>query len=263
MKKELPFIGLVLVVHLALGYLYQLSNGIICFTELSFLAIGGILFWTALYRPLKKMTLKLVGSEALTNKKLIGLSGVGLLTSVLNLFFCQLFLVAGFSFLFNCESPSFNTLTASLTNNVAGNLLCYMALIATFVRDRERLPVPTAANDLPPETSRFVLLQHQNIFVRVPLKTISHINVSHNAITIHTKERRYVKYQSLKAFQEELNCVHFQRVHRSTVVNMDHVLEVQPNANGDGTLLLKNGAIIRFSRAYKASMLAQLHRPNH
>lgn len=258
MKKELPLIGLVLVVHLALGYLYQVSNGVICFTELSFLAVGGILFWAALYQPLKKLTLKLVGSGALTNKKLLGLSGVGLLTSVLNLFFCQLFLVAGFSFLFNCESPSFNTLTASLTNNVAGNLLCYMALIATFFKDRERLPADLATTDFPLLAPKYTLLQHQNASVRVQLQDISHVTVSHNAITIHTAERRYVKYQSLKAFQEDLNCARFQRVHRSTVVNMDHVIEMQPNANGDGTLLLKNGTTIRFSRAYKASMLACL-----
>ncbi len=200
----------------------------------------------------------MVGSGTLSSKSLLGLSGIGLLTSVLNLFFCQLFLVTTFSFLFNCESPSFNTLTASLTNNVAGNLLCYMALITTFVKDRERLPAEREARDIPLEVPRYILLQHQNASVRVQVKEISHITVSHNAITIHTSERRYVKYQSLKAFEAALNCKCFQRVHRSTVVNMEHVVQVRPNGNGDGTLLLQNGESIRFSRAYKAPMLAHL-----
>lgn len=257
MKKELLLIGLVLAIHLSLGYLYQLSNGIICFTELSFLAVGGIVFWGTLYQPLKRVTQNMV-STSLSNKSLLGLSGIGLLTSVLNLFFCQLFLIACFGFLFNCESPSFNTLTASLTNNVAGNLLCYVALIATFVKDRERPPFEGGLHEEPVLAPKYILLQHQNASVRVRVDSISHATVSHNAITIHTKERRYVKYQSLKAFQAELNCTHFLRVHRSTLVNMNHVLELQPNANGDGNLLLNNGEHIRFSRAYKATMLAHL-----
>lgn len=261
MKKEWLLIGLVFAIHLTLGYTYQVSNGIICLTELSFLAAGGIVFWGALYQPLKRLTSKMISTGDLSNKSILGLSGVGLLTSVLNLFFCQLFLVACFGFLFNCESPSFNTLTASLTNNVAGNLLCYTALITTFVRNRERAPLEMTTQHFPSVEPRYVLLQHQNASVKVPVQKISHVTVSHNAITVHTNERRYVKYQSLKAFQKELQCVHFQRVHRSTLVNMDYVLEVHPNANGDGTLLLDNGENIRFSRAYKASMLAHFHHP--
>lgn len=258
MKKELLLFGLVLTINLTLGYLYQISNGIICFTELSFLAVGGILFWAALYRPLKRLTRKMVGTGSLSSKNLLGLSGIGLLTSVLNLFFCQIFLIAGFGFLFNCESPSFNTLTASLTNNVAGNLLCFVALIATFVKDKE-LPLSKPEREqVPAIVPKYILLQHQNASVRVWLDSISHATVSHNAITIHTKERRYVKYQSLKAFQQELSCTQFLRVHRSTLVNMDHVLEMHPNGNGDGTLLLKNQETIRFSRAYKAAMLKHL-----
>ena len=262
MKRELPLLLLILGVHLGLGYLYQLSNGIICFTELSFLAVGGILFWGALYQPLKRLTTKMIGKDALTNRSLLGLSGIGLLTSILNLFFCQLFLITCFGFLFNCESPSFNTLTASLTNNVAGNLLCYAALITTFVQNREWPPLEVASQDFAILESRYILLQLQNASVKVLLRDISHVTVSHNAITVHTKERRYVKYQSLKAFQEELKCSKFQRVHRSTLVNMAQVLEVRPNANGDGTLLLNNGEKIRFSRAYKASMLAHFQEPS-
>lgn len=259
MKKALPLIALVFVVHIGLGYLYQVSNGIICLTELSFLAIGGILFWLALYRPLKQFTAHLIGADRLNNGSLLRLGGIGLLTSVLNLFFCQLFLVTTFSFLFNCESPSFNTLTASLTNNVAGNLLCYVALIASFVKDRDHSkPVEKFMQELPLLPPAHIVLQHQNAAVKVELDNISHVEVSHNAITIHTPTRKYVRYQSLKAFHQELSDPCFQRVHRSTLVNMNFVVEVKPNSNGDGTLLLNNGALIRFSRAYKSSLMDHL-----
>ncbi|NET32297.1 MAG: LytTR family transcriptional regulator [Cyanothece sp. SIO1E1] len=133
-----------------------------------------------------------------------------------------------------------------------------MALVATFVKDRERHPSSPGEEPVPIITPKYTILQHQNASVRVGLDNISHAVVSHNAITIHTQERRYVKYQSLKAFQAELNCTQFLRIHRSTLVNMDHVLEIRPNANGDGTLLLKNEETLRFSRAYKAVMLKYL-----
>jgi DNA-binding LytR/AlgR family response regulator len=50
----------------------------------------------------------------------------------------------------------------------------------------------------------------------------------------------------------------FQRVHRSSIVNINYVTQVKSLLNGDYTILLKNGMEIRLSRTYREKLRAAL-----
>lgn len=254
MKKEVALILFILTLNIGLGYLFQLSNGITCLTELGFIGLGGLVFWWVLYRPLKRFTTQLLLKSGLQQKSVLTLGGIGVVASVLNLFFCQFFLMTSFALLFGCVSPSFNTLTASLTNNLAGNLLCYMALVGMIIHDT-RKPSSLKENQTHSPfvtTDRSILLSDHKALVKVPIREISHIQVSNNAITIFAAGKKFVKYQSLKSFQEALPASLFKRVHRSTVVNVEFIEKIIPNPNGDGRLLLRGGDELRYSRSYNA-----------
>jgi len=254
MKKEVTLILFILTLNIGFGYLFQLSNGITCLTELSFIGLGGLLFWLILYYPLKRFTTQLLLKSGLQKKNVLALGGIGILASVLNLFFCQFFLMTSFALLFGCVSPSFDTLTASLTNNMAGNLLCYIGLVGMIIHDN-RTPSSRKEQetDSPLDTTnRSILLSHHKALVKVSIREISHIEVSNNAITIFAGGKKFVKYQSLKSFQAVLPDSLFKRVHRSTVVNVAFIEKIIPNPNGDGRLLLRGGLELRYSRSYNA-----------
>lgn len=254
MKKEVTLIFFILSLNIGFGYLFQLSNGITCLTELGFIGIGGLLFWLVLYYPLKRFTTQLLLKSGLKKKSVLALGGIGVLASLLNLFFCQFFLMTSFALLFGCVSPSFDTLTASLTNNMAGNLLCYIALVGMIIHDN-RTPNSRKEKQIDSplgSTNRFILLSHHKALVSVSIREISHIQVSNNAITIFAAGKKFVKYQSLKSFQEALPASLFKRVHRSTVVNVEFIEKIIPNPNGDGRLLLRGGDELRYSRSYNA-----------
>lgn len=252
MKKEVALVFFILSLNIGLGYLFQLSNGITCLTELGFIGIGGLLFWLTLYYPLKRFTTQLLLKSGLRKKNILALGGIGVLASLLNLFFCQFFLMTSFALLFGCVSPSFDTLTASLTNNMAGNLLCYIGLVGMIIHDN-RTSSSRKEMDTPLDTTnRSILLSHHKALVKVSIREISHIQVSNNAITIFARDKKFVKYQSLKSFQEVLPNSLFKRVHRSTVVNVEFIEKIIPNPNGDGRLLLRDGVELRYSRSYNA-----------
>jgi len=261
MNKVLAIIVSILSLNLIFGYLYQISNEVTCLTELYFLGIGGLLFWSLTYRPLKRFTLKLIGQGAIQGNHVAALSGLGILVSVVNLFFCQYFIITSFSFLYGCISPSFNTLNASLTNNIAGNLLCYMTLIGFIIYENRPTSIPglNMAPDgdfrEPPKT--YLLIPHHKRTEKVNFEEISHITVQDSCITIHTSKRKYVKYQSLKSILLELPDAQFKRIHRSTVINLAHLESVQFNQNGDGKVLLNNGQTLRLSRSYKKEILTK------
>ncbi len=251
MKKVLVTVVLILVLNLALGYIFQLANEVTCLTELSFLGLGGLFFWLLSYRPIKKMAIDLMEKKGLNRGSFLIFGAIGLVVTALNLFFCQFFVITSFAVIYGCIPPSSETITATLTNNITGNLLCYAALIGLVLKEysstQQQVPHPILSS---PER-KFIQLSHRGSMVRIHLKEICYVQVANNCITIHTAQRAYVKYQSLTSFQRELPGHQFKRVHRSTLVNLDFIQRIETNQSGDGDIVLRDGTRVRFSRNYK------------
>jgi two-component system LytT family response regulator len=55
----------------------------------------------------------------------------------------------------------------------------------------------------------------------------------------------------MRSFAKRLDPARFIRVHRRTIVDIHRVREIQPLANGDSTLILQDGRMIRASRNYR------------
>ncbi len=51
----------------------------------------------------------------------------------------------------------------------------------------------------------------------------------------------------------------FQRVHRSTIVNLDQVRQVKPHTNGECFLVLGSGAEVKVSRSYRDVVARFVH----
>lgn len=56
---------------------------------------------------------------------------------------------------------------------------------------------------------------------------------------------------TMKELEKQLNPALFQRVHRSTIVNLRCVEKVISHINGEFNLLLSSGAQLKMSRSYK------------
>ncbi len=46
----------------------------------------------------------------------------------------------------------------------------------------------------------------------------------------------------------------FVRIHRSTIVQVERILRVDPSVNRDAVLTLRDGKILRLSRTYRARL---------
>ena len=51
----------------------------------------------------------------------------------------------------------------------------------------------------------------------------------------------------------------FQRVHRSTIVNLNQVRQVKPHTNGECFLVLDSGAQVKVSRSYRDVVARFVH----
>ena len=84
-------------------------------------------------------------------------------------------------------------------------------------------------------------------FVRVA--DIEWVEAADYNVRIHTSGRTYTTRETLSGLAEQLDPRRFVRVHRSTIVNIDQVREVQPYFHGAYILVLQDGTEIRLSRA--------------
>ena len=92
-----------------------------------------------------------------------------------------------------------------------------------------------------------VRTQDRAWFVRVA--DIEWVEAANYNVRIHTSERTYTTRETLSGIAEQLDPRRFVRVHRSTIVNIDRVREIQPYFHGAYILVLQDGTEIRLSRA--------------
>jgi two-component system LytT family response regulator len=89
-------------------------------------------------------------------------------------------------------------------------------------------------------------------FVRV--KDIDWIEAAGVYVTLHTSGKASLYRTSLTDLEQRLDPSRFLRIHRSVIVNINSVMQLEPLSHGEFELLLKDGSRSRVSRTYRHSM---------
>ena len=92
----------------------------------------------------------------------------------------------------------------------------------------------------------------------IPFAEIEWIEAEDYYVRIHAGGRRPLVRRTLQSMADTLDGSRFARVHRSAIVNLDRVREVQPVASGDQQIVLTSGATVRLSRNFREAFNAQL-----
>ncbi len=72
-----------------------------------------------------------------------------------------------------------------------------------------------------------------------------------NYVKLHLPGGAHLIRESISTLESQLDPRKFVRVHRSAIVNVDQVKEIQPWFSGDQVLLLRSGAKVKLSRTYR------------
>ncbi|GAB5523209.1 MAG: LytTR family DNA-binding domain-containing protein [Roseivirga sp.] len=89
-------------------------------------------------------------------------------------------------------------------------------------------------------------------FVRT--SDILYFKSSGNYTEIYTDNTKYLIRMSISQVQEEVSQETFTRIHRSCIVRNTEIKELQTYFNGEYIAVLRNGAELKVSRSYKASL---------
>lgn len=97
--------------------------------------------------------------------------------------------------------------------------------------------------------------------VFVPIEDVDWIEAADYCARIHARGKVHVIRETMQRLEEKLDPARFFRVHRSGIVNLDRVREMQPTPQGDHVLVLQDGSRVRLSRARKGALEERLGQP--
>lgn len=105
---------------------------------------------------------------------------------------------------------------------------------------------------------KIVVRKHDELRA-VPLSKIVWIEAANQYVNIHTSEGVFVMSESLGRFAERLRDPRFVRIHRSAIVNGQHVVRVTKNGNGTHTIETSDAAVLTLARARSGYLQKILH----
>ncbi len=85
----------------------------------------------------------------------------------------------------------------------------------------------------------------------VAVKDIDWIDAAGDYMCVHADGETHIMRTTMKELEAQLDPTRFQRVHRSTIVNLQRVEQITSHINGEFHLTLSSGASLKMSRSYK------------
>jgi len=106
---------------------------------------------------------------------------------------------------------------------------------------------------------KMINIKDRGKIFRVDVDSIESVEAAGDYMCIKTGDNTLILRETMKDLEKRLDPRRFQRVHRSTIVNLDQVREVKPHTNGECFLVLGSGAQVKVSRSYRDVVARFVH----
>ncbi|WFL78587.1 LytTR family DNA-binding domain-containing protein [Altererythrobacter arenosus] len=106
---------------------------------------------------------------------------------------------------------------------------------------------------------KLINIKDRGQIFRVEVESIEHIEAAGDYMCIYTGDNSLILRETMKDLERRLDPRNFQRVHRSTIVNLNQVRQVKPHTNGECFLVLESGAEVKVSRSYRDVVARFVH----
>ena len=105
---------------------------------------------------------------------------------------------------------------------------------------------------------RIVVKSGQKINV-FPVENIHYIESQDDYVMIYTNNGKFLKQKTMKFFETNLDQYQFIRIHRSYIVNVDQIVQLEPYEKDNYLCVLKSGAKLKVSQTGLKSLKSGLH----
>jgi two-component system, LytTR family, response regulator len=90
----------------------------------------------------------------------------------------------------------------------------------------------------------------------VPVEEVDWVDADGNYARLHVGQKSYLMRETMNRLQERLDPQQYLRIHRSTIVNVDRIQEIQPMFKGNYVVILRDGTRLTTTRGYRENLQA-------
>ncbi len=118
---------------------------------------------------------------------------------------------------------------------------------------------PEETGSLPAESGRDgylerLLVGENERSLLIATADVDWFEASRNVVILHAGTRRHTFRTTMENLAAALDPAHFARIHRSAIVNLDRIREVQSWFHGNWRVILKDGTSLMLSSRYRESL---------
>jgi two-component system LytT family response regulator len=117
------------------------------------------------------------------------------------------------------------------------------------------------ASNVADQSPNWLPIRNGRETVRVPVQTIEWVDAAGDYLCIHADGNTHILRATMREMENLLDPRLFQRVHRSTIVNLTRVKSLRAHMNGEYFLRLEGGQELKLSRTYRDKVEYFLKRP--
>jgi two-component system LytT family response regulator len=117
--------------------------------------------------------------------------------------------------------------------------------------EEEKEKVKKMLDNLPQQeekTDRVVVKTGSKVKV-IPVSELVYLEAQDDYVMLYTEEGKYLKQQTMKYYEDQLDSKQFVRVHRSYIINIDYIAQIEPYEKDSYRIALKNKAVVPVSRS--------------
>lgn len=109
------------------------------------------------------------------------------------------------------------------------------------------------ASDTEPDRPERIAVRTRGRVVMVRPQKIDYVEGAGDYVELHTENDTHLHRETMERMEKRLTSHGFQRIHRSTIVNLDRVEALTTDAHGSYHVCLEEGPRLKLSRSYRES----------
>jgi len=115
---------------------------------------------------------------------------------------------------------------------------------------------PTDVGQAPEAPLTRIAVKDRDRFILLKPEQIDWIHSAANYAELHSGNRTFLVRMTMSELEGKLDPARFVRIHRSTIVNTDRVVEIRPQSHGEYQVVAQDGTRLRLSRRYRDRLLS-------
>lgn len=109
----------------------------------------------------------------------------------------------------------------------------------------------------PVKAERLMIRSASHVYFVKPAD-ITWVEADGDYVSIHTSGKKHLVRETMKQMEERLATQGFQRIHRSSLVNLNAIRELIADDNGDYRVILHDSTTLKLSRSYRDELCEKL-----